>query len=267
VVGDIGSKTQWTSALRDVDNIVHAAARVEQRNVPAAAFAETNRAGTQVLAAAAARAGVRRFVLVSSVRVNGGENEGKSYAASDPPDPQGLYGDSKWEAELAVMRSCASATMQYAIVRAPLVYGPGVRANFLRLLRWIDRGYPLPFGSIRNRRSMVSVWNLADAIAHMLGSPAAANRTWMVSDGEDLSTPELVRRIAMAMGRPARLFATPPGLLRLVGSVAGKRPEIERLCGSLRVDANSTFEALGWIPQVNVDAGIAWTVDWYREVR
>jgi UDP-glucose 4-epimerase len=153
--------------------------------------------------------------------------------------------------------------MQVAVVRSPLVYGPGVKANFLRLLRWVDRGRPLPLASIHNRRSMVSVWNLCDLVARTLTHPAAGGRVWMVSDGEDLSTPELLLRVAGAMQRRARLFAIPPGLLRTAGTLCGLGAAVARLCDSLTVDISATRSALEWSPPLSVEEGIARTVSWY----
>ena len=262
VVGNISSQTDWSAALQDVDYVVHAAAGHEPD-----LHDETNALGTQILVAASARAQVSRFIFLSSVRVNGEESGDGAYTSFDAPDPKDAYGKSKWQAEQFVLQVCATSAMEYAVVRPPLVYGAGVRANFLRLMRCIDRGYPLPFGVIRNQRSFVSVWNLADLIESTLRHPAAANRTWMVSDGEDLSTSELIRRIAAAMGRQARLFALPESALRFAAMLTGRRAQISRLCGSQRVNLTQTLSLLGWVPPFSVDAGLAKTVEWYRSVR
>ena len=154
--------------------------------------------------------------------------------------------------------------MHAIVVRPPLVYGPGVRANFLRLLRWVDRERLLPFAAIHNRRSLVSVWTLCDLLVRLLDHPAAVSNTWLVSDGEDVSTPELVRRIAHAMGRRARLLSVPPAALRLAGGLLGKGAEVRRLCGSLTVDIGPTCEGLGWSPPLSMDEALARTVSWYR---
>ncbi len=264
-VGDITSRTDWSAALRDVEYVVHAAARVNEQAIAAssALYDETNAFGTQTLAEASALAQVRRFILLSSVKVNGGEAEGPAYTPSDIPNPQDAYGKSKWRAEQFLAAICAASAMKYVIVRPPLVYGAGVGANFLRLMRWIERGYPLPFGAIRNKRSLVNVWNLAHLVESTLSNPAAVNRTWMVSDGEDLSTPELVRRIASSMGRRARLFPVHQSVLRVGAALTGRQVEFLRLSGSLRVDLTQTLSLLGWIPPLSVGAGLAKTIDWY----
>jgi len=265
-VGDVGSKTEWAGALSGVDMVVHAAARVHVLNDSPAnerLYVETNALGSQRLARAAAAAGVRRLLLLSSIKVNGEETTGKPYSATDAPEPRDAYGRSKWMAEQLVREVSVSTGMECVVVRAPLVYGPGVRANFLRLLRWVNAGRPLPFGSIDNARSVVSVWNLCDLLAHCLSCAAAAGGTWLVSDGDDVSTPELIRRIALAMGRPSRLLAVPPALLRLLGDLSGRGAEVARLCGSLTVDIEPTRRVLDWRPPLSMAESLARTVDWF----
>lgn len=264
VVGDIGSATDWAEALHGVDAVVHAAARAHIMNPKPSDFDlyyETNARGTARLAEAAARAGVRRFIYVSSIKVNGEERAVGAYDANDAPDPQDPYGKSKWQGEQALLATAGA--MEAAIVRPPLVYGPGVRANFLRLMSWVDKEYPLPLASIDNRRSLVNVWNLCDLLAHLLRCPLPGNRAWLVSDGEDLSTPALIRRIAVAMGRQPRLLPVPVGLLQFLGSLTGKAAEISRLRGSLAVDITATRERLGWSPRVTVDEALLRTTNWY----
>lgn len=265
VVGDIGAATSWHEALRGVTHVVHLAARVHMmHDTPenARLYTETNVRGTEVLAEAAARAGVARFVFLSSVKVNGEETSGRGYTAEDSPHPGDAYGISKWEAEQSLL--ALATRLPVAIVRPPLVYGPGVRANFLRLLRWVDKGVPLPLGAVRNRRSLVSVWNLADLIIAAMELPTAVGRTWMVSDNHDLSTPDLIRGIASAMNRSARLLPVPPSLLVGLASLAGKGAEAHRLCGSLAVDISRTVADLGWSPRVSLDEGLGRTVRWYQ---
>ena len=170
----------------------------------------------------------------------------------------------KWLGERYLQELAGSSAMRTVVVRAPLVYGPEVKGNFLRLLRWVDEARLLPLGAVQNRRSLVSVWTLCDLLVHLLEHPAAVNRTWMVSDGEDLSAPELVRRLAQALDRPARLLSIPPELLRLAGKLLGRGAEVQRLCDSLTVDIAPTRELLGWSPPLSVDEALARTVSWYR---
>jgi nucleoside-diphosphate-sugar epimerase len=266
VVGEIGSRTEWSRALEGVDWVMHLAARVHMSGGDAAdgaAYQEVNEHGTARLAAAAARSGVARFVYLSSVKVNGESTCGVPYAGSDEPTPVGAYAVSKWEGELAVRNAATGSQMQYAVARSPLVYGTGVRANFLRLIRWVDRGTPLPFGAVTNLRSLISVWNLADALIRVAEHPAAPGRVWMVSDGADVSTPDLIRALGRAMGRQVRLIPVPLGLLYLAGTLAARRAEIGRLCGSLVVDISETCSQLDWTPPVSLQAGLERTVAWY----
>jgi nucleoside-diphosphate-sugar epimerase len=267
IVGDIGPETNWTAALEDVDFVIHAAARAHiVRDSPknAALYFETNVAGTRALAEASMLAQVRRFIFVSSVKVNGEETTSQPFRSSDPPRSEDAYGESKRLAEMAIAELAERSRMETVVVRPPLVYGSGVRANFLRLMRWIDQGRPLPFGAINNSRSLVSVWNLCALLVNVLHNAAAPGGTWMVSDGNDVSTPELVRRLAACMGRPANLLSIPGGVLRCLGAITGRAAEVRRLCGSLQVDISATRRSLGWEPPVPLHDGLARTVAWYR---
>lgn len=267
VCGDINGATQWGSALENVDLVVHLAARTHVLHDTEAndqLYLQTNADGTQALAAEAARRGVRRFVFISSVKVNGEGGGGRAYGADDEPQPQGAYATSKWLAEQRLWATVASASMRAVVVRPPLVYGPGVQANFLRLLQWVDQERILPLAAVENRRSLVSVWTLCDLLVRLLEHPAAVNRTWMVSDGEDLSTADLVRRIAHAMGRQPRLLSVPTAMLRLAGGLLGKGAELRRLCGSLTVDIEPTRQQLSWSAPVPMEEALARTVSWYR---
>ena len=221
------------------------------------------RAAGEQLANASAQAGVRRFEYLSSVKVNGEETTDRAYASYDEPRPQDAYGTSKWLAEQHVMEVTARTGMEGVIVRSPLVYGPRVRANFLRMLRWVDKEFPLPLGAIENRRSFVSIWNLCNLLVHVLEHPLAPGRTWMVSDGEDVSTPELIRRLGSAMSRRVRLLPVPVSALRLFGGLIGRRAEIARLCNSLVVNIEPTCRELGWSPPTSVDEALARTTSWY----
>ncbi|MFL6601422.1 MAG: NAD-dependent epimerase/dehydratase family protein [Steroidobacteraceae bacterium] len=267
IVGDISLAVDWGAALNGVDAIVHAAARAHiLHDSPdnARLYRAANSDATRRLADAAARAGVRRFIYVSSIKVNGEESAGGAYTPADPPNPQDAYGQSKLLAENAVLEVSARTGMEVAIVRPPLVYGPGVRANFLRLLRWVEAGRPLPLGSVNNRRSLVSIWNLCDLLVRLLHDPTPSGRVWLVSDAEDLSTPDLIRRIGGAMGRKVTLLPVPVPLLQGFAALAGKRAEITRLCGSLSVDVSQTRSQLAWSPPVPVSEALARTVAWYR---
>jgi nucleoside-diphosphate-sugar epimerase len=266
VVGDIGSTTDWRVALRGVDIVVHIAARVHvlhDSSVNSRLYLETNARGTERLARAAAQAGIRRFEYLSSVKVNGEETTDRAYTTHDEPRPLDDYGTSKWLAEKHIIETATRTGMETVIVRSPLVYGPGVRANFLRLLRWVDNEWPLPLGAIKNRRSLVSIWNLCDLLVHLLKHPLAQGRTWMVSDGEDLSTPGLIQRIASAMSRRARLLPVPVDLLMLFAGLLRQKAEIARLCGSLTVNIDETCRDLGWSPPIKVNEALARTVIWY----
>lgn len=270
-VGDIDSRTDWSAALSDVDFIVHLAARAHILGDDAAnadRYFEVNAHGTRRLAQMAAAAGIRRMVFLSSIKVNGeGRPATRPYRASDVPEPQDAYGKSKAAAEAALFEISAISGLQVASVRSPLVYGPGVRANFLRLMDWVAKGRPLPLGAIHNSRSLVSLWNLSDLLLRVLAHPAAAGGVWMVSDGLDLSTPELIGRIGRAMGRPARLWHVPLWMISGVAAVSGRQAELTRLCGSLTVDVSPTIQHLGWQPPLSLDEGISRTVEWYLRTK
>lgn len=269
VVGELGTSAAWAQALSGCDAVVHLAARVHVMRAHGAAsdaeFARINAAATMQLATQALAAGVRQFVFLSSVKVNGERTgRGEAFRGQDPPAPLDAYARSKLKAEQGLHELARHSGLEVSVVRAPLVYGPGVRANFLRLLRWVERERLLPFGAVRNRRSLVSVWNLCSLLVRLLQQPRAGTAgAWMVSDGEDLSTPELVRRLAGAMQRRARLFSVPERLLRLGGALSGHTAEVARLCDSLVLDCADTRARLNWSAPLSVDEGLRRTAQWY----
>jgi nucleoside-diphosphate-sugar epimerase len=243
----------------------------EKHASPLEEFRNINTAGTERLARQAAQAGVRRFVYVSSIKVNGERTFEIPFRESDEPKPEDPYAVSKWEAEQALRRIADETGMEVAILRPPLVYGPGVKGNFLTLLRLVRSGVPLPLASVDNRRSFVSLDNLVDLIITCVQHPAAAGEAFLVADGEDLSTPGLIRRIARSMGTPERLFGFPPVLLQAASRAIGKRAVCERLCGSLQVDASKANRVLGWQPVSSLDEAMnkmtSWFMDYQRAQR
>lgn len=271
VVGDIDSKMDWSTALNDVGAVVHLAARVHQMCDtavdPLAEFRKMNVGATRRLAEAAAQAGVKRFVFLSSVKVNGDvtETNGGPFREANLPHPEDAYAVSKWEAELVLREIEQKSSMEVVIIRPPLIYGPGVKANFLKLIQLIDRGIPLPFGCIQNRRSLLSLSNLVDLIYSCLEHPAAAGETFLVSDGDDVSTPELVRRIASALGRPARLLPVPEWMMKMGGNVVGKTDQVKRLTASLQIDSSKVQQVLAWEPPLKMAEEMTRMAKWWRE--
>lgn len=268
LVGDLGPATDWSAALKGVSEVAHLAARVhaldadQDSALPACRAA--NAAGTERLARQAAAAGARRLVLASTIKVSGDATVDGPFTGDEAPRPRGAYARSKAEAEEALRRVAADTGLEIAVVRPPLVFGPGVGGNFLRLLRLVARGLPLPLGSVRNRRSLVFVDNLADLFVRCLFHPAAAGQTFAVADGTELSTADLVRALAAAMGRRARLVPFPPALLRAAASAVGRRDAIDRLLDSLVVDARKARDVLGWQPPIAPAEALARTGAWFR---
>lgn len=271
VVGDIGAQTDWARALEGVEVVVHCAARAhamhERATDPLPLYRAVNVEGTRRLAEQASRRGVRRIVYLSSVKAAGERSAPGRPLASDVSAPEDAYGVSKREAELALLDVGAATGLETVIIRPPLVYGPGVKGNFLRFMVAIARGWPLPLGAIDNRRSMVSLANLTDLIGVCVAAPAAAGRTFFVSDGEDLSTAALARRIGVALGRPARLFPVPAAVLSMLARMAGKSAEIERLVGTLQVDLTHVRVSLAWSPPQTIEEGLHETAVWLRIFR
>jgi len=276
--GAIDGQTDWSDALRGVDAVIHLAARVhvmkDAAADPLAEFLRVNLYGTSNLARQAARAGVKRLVYASSVKVNGESTlspspsagvggEQNIFTESDIPDPQDPYAISKWRAEQDLQRIANETGLEVVIVRPPLVYGPGVKGNFLRLLATIDRGIPLPLAGANNVRSLVYVGNLVDAMIACATHPAAAGQTYLVSDGDDVSTALLVEKIARALGRTSRAFYFPPGLLHAMAVVSGRAAQVDRLFGSLRVNDQKLRRELAWSPPYTLEQGLRATADWY----
>jgi nucleoside-diphosphate-sugar epimerase len=265
-VPDLSSDGDWSAAVDGIDVVVHLAARVhvmhDSSSEPLAAFRRTNVEGTLALARAAADSGVHRFVFLSSIKVNGDSTRpGRPFTIHDRPNPRDPYGVSKFEAEQGLVKIASSSSMQCVVIRPPLVYGPGVGANFRSMMQWIHRGIPLPLGSIHNERSLVSLANLIDLIVMCLDHPAAANQIFLVSDGEDLSSTELLRRVGFALNRRARLVPIPATVLKLVAAIVGRRDFALRLCESLQIDISETQKRLGWQPLARVNVQLQETAD------
>lgn len=270
-VGSIDDHTDWQHALQSVQVVLHLAARVHVLNDvsanPLAEFRQVNVKATENLARQAARAGVKRMVYVSSIKVNGEGTEELPYTESDAADPQDPYGISKWEAEQALHRIALETGLEVVIVRPPLVYGPGVKGNFISLLKAIDKGLPLPLAGARNARSLVYVGNLVDALIVCATHAQAAGQTYLISDGKAVSTAELVREIACALERPDRSFYFPPAILHALAGLLGKTAQVDRLFGSLRVDSSKLSQQLDWTPPYTLQQGLAETARWYRQQR
>ena len=261
VVGNIDGTTVWSKALQSAEAVIHLAARVhvmrESAGDPLAEFRRVNTEGTLRPARQAAEAGVRRFIFLSTIGVNGNSTlHGKAFAPTDAPSPHDPYSMSKYEAEIGLHSIAQSTGMEVVIIRPPLVYGANAPGNFGKLTRLVTKSFPLPLGSINNLRSFVGIDNLVDFIVTCLEHPAAANETFMVSDGEDLSTPGLIRRMARAMNRPARLLPVPVWALKAGALLMGQGDAVQRLCGNLQVDISKARSLLGWVPPVSVDEGL-----------
>lgn len=266
LIPSLDEQTDWSLALFEVDAVIHLAARVhlmhEVSKDPLTAFRKTNVLGTLNLARQAAAAGVRRFVFISSVKVNGEETHSlRPFCENDLPAPQDPYAVSKWEAEQGLRAIGADTGMEVVIIRPPLVYGPGVRANFSALLRAVSIGLPLPLGAIQNQRSLIALDNLVDFIVTCTTHANAANQTFLISDGEDLSTPELICRIAHALNKKPHLFSMPIWSLNAFARLLGKRNALQRLSGNLQVDISKARSSLDWAPPISVDEGLRRTVE------
>lgn len=268
-VGNIDGSTDWSEALDDIDIVVHLAARVhvmqETSKTPLESFRSVNVHGTEQLARMAIEKGVKRFVYISSISIHGNSTGDRAYTEDDEAQPHSPYAISKWEGELALRKIENESDLEVVIIRPPLVYGEGVGGNFLRLMQWTHRGFPLPLKKIMNKRSFIGIENLVDLIACCVSNPNAAGETFVASDGEDLSTPDLIERVAKLMDRSARLIPVPVRVIRKLGKIAGKEDVLDRLCNSLQVDAKKARCMLDWKPRVSLDEGLSRTVKWYME--
>ena len=267
-IDEIGANTDWSAALAGTNCVIHCAARAhvmhENETDALSAYRTVYVEGTRNLAEQAADAGVKRFVFLSSIKVNGERTiSGSGFTSADNAFPEDAYGISKWEAEQALHEVSARTGLEVVIIRPPLVYGPGVKGNFLSLLGWLKKGIPLPLGAIHNQRSLVGIDNLIDLIITCIDHPAAANQTFLVSDDEDLSTTELLGCMSKALGKPARLVPVPVSLLHFGAKLLGKRDMAQRLLGNLQVDISHTKKVLDWAPPVSVDEGLRRTAEWY----
>ncbi|WMC11515.1 SDR family oxidoreductase [Oceanimonas pelagia] len=261
IVGDFNSNTNWTTALADQQVVIHAAARAhimkDEVANPLTEYRKVNVEGTLNLARQATVAGVKRFIFISSIKVNGEQTPlGQPFTAEDLPAPEDAYGISKHEAEQGLQQLAAETGMEVVIIRPPLVYGPGVKGNFASMVKLVEKGLPLPLGAINNQRSLVALDNLVDLIITCIDHPAAANQVFLAGDGEDLSTTDLLRGVANAAGKPCRLLPVPSGLLQSGATLLGKKAMAQRLLGSLQVDISKARELLGWVPPLSVEQGL-----------
>lgn len=271
VIGEINETTDWSDGLRDVSGVIHLAGRAhvmrEHHADTLSVYRQVNVAGTSALAKAAIGSGVKRFVFVSSIKVNGESSDDRFFTASDPPAPKDAYGRSKWEAEQELQRIATDTKLEVAIVRPPLVYGPGVKGNLLKLMHWVERGLPLPLGACKNMRSLIGLDNLVDLLVRCISDQRAVGQIFLAGDGEDMSSSELVRRLARAMKKKPSLIAVPPALLRLSARTVRKQGLYDRLCGSLRVDSGHAREVLGWTPPSSVDEELLRMTEWFLRRR
>jgi nucleoside-diphosphate-sugar epimerase len=271
VIGAIDNATNWSTALSGVDIVVHLAARVHMMNDtavdPLAEFRQVNVEGTLNLAKQAIKAGVKRFIFVSSIKVNGEQMPfGQPFTALDTPSPQDAYGISKYEAEQGLLTLAKETGLEVVIIRPPLIYGAGVKANFASMMRTVKRGIPLPLGAIHNKRSFVYVGNLVSLIIKCIDHPKAANQVFLVSDGHDISTTELLQACAVALGVKPRLLPVPQKMIEVGAALVGKKAVAQRLCGNLQVDIEHTRRLLGWEPPYTVADGLKATVLGLHEV-
>ncbi len=270
IVGEVSLDTKWSIALEGIDVVIHLTSRVhlmqDNSSDPLLEYRKINTAGTERLARIAVQSGVSRFIFLSSVKVNGeytGDDKAASFSEANTPNPQDDYAVSKWEAEQALTKIGKESGLETVILRPPLIYGPGVKANFFSLLKIIDLGIPLPFAAIKSKRSFIYLGNLIDIILKCIISSKVSGQTFLVSDGEDVAIPQLMRKIAKSMGRDLMLISIPVGVLKFFGEISGKKSEIDRLVRSLVVDNKKIVKALDWKAPYSLDGGIGITVKSY----
>lgn len=268
-IGDLGTFSHWHPLLEGIDTVIHLAGLAHDQAglVTEDDYERVNVAATATLAQACRKSGVRHFVFVSTLKVLGESSGDAAFSADSPLKPCDDYSRSKARAEQALARVLRDGPTRLSIVRPPLVYGPGVKANFLRMMDAVYHGLPLPLGRVRNRRSLVSIWNLSDLLLTLVRHPDPEDAAWLVSDGEDLATPELLERLGKAVGRRARLLPMPTAVLSGVATLMGKRGEAQRLLSSLTVDMVATRERLSWQPPISVDESLRRTAEWYLAAR
>lgn len=267
-IASLSATTDWSIVLKDVNVVVHLAARVHVMNEitvdPLAEFRKVNTAGTLNLAQQAADTGVKKFIFLSSIKVNGeGTDSGLKFLSDDDYIPTDPYGLSKYEAEQGLLVLAKETGMEVVIIRPPLVYGPGVRANFASMMKWINKGVPLPLGTVHNLRSFVALDNLVSFIIHCIEHPLAANEIFLISDGEDISTTELLNKVAASFGKKAFLLPIPVSWMRIMAKLLGKGDVANRLFSSLQVDSLKARDLLGWKPVISMDEQLKKTADAY----
>ena len=270
VVEGFSDEENWREILGGIDVVVHCAARVhvmQDKGGGLDLFRKINVIGTACIAKQAAINGVKRFIYLSSAKVNGERTYDCPFRADDQPSPEDDYSVSKWEAEQTLIKVSKETKLEIVIIRPPLIYGPGVKANFLRLIKLVDSGIPLPLGSIHNLRSLVALENLVSLIEACISHPAAIGQTFLVSDDEDVSTSILLKKVANAIGRPDRSFPVPEKFLWLFARLFGKKNIAQRICGSLQLDIEKTKALLGWLPKISMDKALLQTVKYYQDNR
>ena len=267
-IDSISTHGDWARELLDVESIIHTAARVHIMNDDASdslvEFRKINTDGTLNLARQAADSGIKRFIYLSSIKVNGEDTmSGVSFSPDDEFIPDDPYGLSKYEAEQGLLVLAKETNMEVVIIRPPLVYGPGVKANFASMMKWVYKGVPLPFGAVHNQRSLVALDNLVSFIIHCIDHPKAANEIFLISDGEDVSTTELLQKVAKAFGKRPFLIPVPVSLMKFTAKLLGKADVADRLFGSLQVDSSKARDLLGWKRVISIDEQLEKTVEAY----